>query len=651
MTMKLQTRIRLGYALLAALVMLVGASAIFFIRQQTDAADRILRDNYRSILAAEQMIDALNRIDNAQAVSVLQGNAQAASAVRQRATKDSASKESDVLGEADKDSLRVRSDEAFLSGQSAFLDNLIKAENNVTEPGEKELMQSLRAAFEKYILLCGQLRQPEPASRVSETHRYLTRLVPQYEAVRARCAELLDLNQRAMTAHNEQARSVSQTASLYTLIVSAVALSVALGAMLTIPGVVITPLIALTEKIRRIADRKYTERLEVSSNDELGVLASSFNRMAERLEGFEQASVSALMKEKKQSEAIVKSMSDGIFVLGADGKIVLVNAVGAELFGVSEKDVVGKDVAEVAKYNHLIANLAARVTAPNGKLGSRQPQPYLRIFFRGKEEFFIKEVQEVRDGEPESVVLAYIIALKNVTGFKELDEAKSGFVATVSHELRTPLSAINMSLRLLQDSRIGQLNEEQVRLVEAVKQEVKRLLRIVNELLELSRAESGGDVMRFQAAKPESILDAAITPMLLQAEQKKISLDIVHRPDLPTVKADVSKIAWVLINLIGNAIRYTPEGGRITLEAAADEQPEFVRFSVEDTGAGIEAQYLDKIFEKFFQAPNGTLAAPHSGVGLGLAVSKEIILRHGGKIRVESEVGKGTKFDFILPRA
>jgi PAS domain S-box-containing protein len=608
--MKLKTRIQLGYGFIAVLVLLVGGSSVYFTGRLRASSEKILKDNYISILAAEGMTDALDVMDKAQAVQLLSSE-------------------------------KAASEKEFVSGQSAFLNHFAKEENNITEVGEKELVQQLRSDFESYVSLCAESRTAS-----DKTAAYFS-LQPQYRRVKADCLAVLAMNQAALTSRNDAAKRMADAAEFYTLLIVAVSMAVAVFAAIKNPALLVTPIEELTEKIQAIASKNYSQRLDVKRTDEIGTLAASFNTMAGRLEAYEQSNVSALIAEKKRSEAIVKSMSDAIFVLSADYKIILLNAVAAELFGLSQEDAVGKDVAEVSKYNNLVSNLTKELEAAETATATKPPN-YLRIYYRGKEEFFVKDVVKVFDSDAGGEALGFIISLKNVTGFKELDEAKSGFVATVSHELRTPLSAMNMSLRLLQDARIGSLNAEQQRLIEATKQEVKRLMRIVGELLELSRAEVGADIMKLQAVRPENIIDAAITPMLLQADQKKIHLDVKHDDILPAVRADVNKIAWVVINLISNAIRHTPEGGNITLTAKRDGDT--VRFDVADTGTGIKPQYLSKIFDKFFQVRQGD-AGGHTGVGLGLAISKEIITAHGGKIWVESELGKGSVFSFMLPVA
>ena len=253
---------------------------------------------------------------------------------------------------------------------------------------------------------------------------------------------------------------------------------------------------------------------------------------------------------------------------------------------------------------------------------------------------------KVTEDENKGKELGNIIILKNVTGFKELDELKSGFVATVSHELRTPLSAINMSLRLLQDNRVGKLNEEQAKITGAMKDEVKRLLKLVSELLNLSKIESGGDILNKDYVKVEELIDAAVTPLLLQLQQKNIELETKIESNLPDIKVDINKIAWVLINLLNNAVRYSRESGKIILEVK--KVNENLLFSVKDFGKGIEPNFINKIFDKFVQV-DSKKSESYRGVGLGLAISKEFVTAHGGEINVKSEPGIGSEFYFSIP--
>jgi NtrC-family two-component system sensor histidine kinase KinB len=202
-----------------------------------------------------------------------------------------------------------------------------------------------------------------------------------------------------------------------------------------------------------------------------------------------------------------------------------------------------------------------------------------------------------------------------------------------------------MSIKLLEDSRVGEMNAEQHKLVDNVKEESARILKITSELLDLAQVETGNLQLHYMDVNPIDIIAFAYDALKFQAEQKNVKMEVNTHGLLPKVKVDVEKTTWVMINLMANALRYSAEMGRILIEA--QEKNGFVEFSVKDFGPGIDEKYRDKIFDKFFKVPGSDTSK--SGTGLGLAISKEFIIAQGGRIWVESEVGKGSKFIFALP--
>lgn len=609
MKIKLKTLFLLGYLLLGIIAVMLGTAGVYFIEKLSNTPDKILKDNYGSILAAQNMIDELDNMDNAIITFV-------------------AGRKEKALAES-----------LFRAAKSRYFENLSKCESNITEPGEEELLVILKQRSIEYAASF-----ENDLTGLNTIDQYDERIAPKYSVLKKDCYMLLNLNHKGMLSRRDETVKISESAEIYMLVISAISLLILVIAVLKVPALVVGPLEQFAAKVEEISAKKYSARMEVNSSNELGKLAVSFNRMAEKLEEYERTNIELLIAEKKRAEAIVKSMIDGIIVLDENMNVILVNNTGVELTGMSEKDIIGRDIKSISQSNGLVRNLAAELVNPPA---DKNKLNYLRIVFREKEEFFLKEIVNVNDDSLPGKILGYIIILKNVTGFKELDELKSGFVATVSHELRTPLSAMNMSLRLLQDERIGEMNDEQLRLTGAMKEEVKRLLKLVNELLDLSKIESGGDMLSFREVRAEELIDAAITPMLMQLEQKNIELETRIEDNTPPVKADANKIAWVLINLLNNAVRYSPENARIVLSVKKDSDK--IVFSVKDHGSGIEPQYLSRIFEKFVQVKSKNLEILNRGVGLGLAISKEFVNAHGGEIWVKSEVGKGSEFSFSLP--
>ena len=233
-------------------------------------------------------------------------------------------------------------------------------------------------------------------------------------------------------------------------------------------------------------------------------------------------------------------------------------------------------------------------------------------------------------------------------GYEEIstkNEAKTNFIATISHELKTPISSIKMSLKLLEDERVGAVNAEQKQLIENISDDTRRLLQITGELLDTAQIETGNIKMNFGSAHPKNIVDYAIKAVKFIADQRRISIDVQYDDDLPNVRADLDKTTWVLINLLSNAIKYSPEISSVQLSVS--KRKDTIEFAVQDHGKGIEQQYLSRIFDRYFQVP-GT-ASNQNGTGLGLAIAKDFIESQLGKIGVTSQPGAGSRFYFWLP--
>ena len=242
-------------------------------------------------------------------------------------------------------------------------------------------------------------------------------------------------------------------------------------------------------------------------------------------------------------------------------------------------------------------------------------------------------------------VIGKVIILKNITEFQQLDEAKTNFIATISHELKTPISAIKMSLKLLEDNRIGRVNPEQKQLLGNIDEDARRLLQITGELLDMAQVETGKLTLNFGSTHPINIVDYALKAVKFTAEQKQVAIHIKCDENLPDVRADLDKTTWVLINLLSNAIKYSHEKSVVDLVVKKVKGND-IEFSVADHGQGIENRYLSRIFERYFKVPGATV--DQTGTGLGLAIAKDFIEAQSGKIGVESELGEGSRFYFTL---
>ena len=255
-----------------------------------------------------------------------------------------------------------------------------------------------------------------------------------------------------------------------------------------------------------------------------------------------------------------------------------------------------------------------------------------KIVVENRENYFVKEVIEVAQGDAKNKV----IVLKNITSFKELDVAKTNFISTISHELKTPLASSDFSLKLLEDERISKLSPEQKELIENLKQDNQRMLKILSELLNMSQVEAGRIQLNIKKVNPEEIIENAIQAVSVNAKEKEVIIKNTSDKDLPAIEADADKTTWVLNNFLTNAIKYS--FNKSSVEVRASQQNGNVIFSVKDYGPGIDKEYIPRLFERYFQVPG----SKEKGTGLGLAISKEFVEAQEGKIWVESEIAKGS---------
>ncbi|WP_026626538.1 ATP-binding protein [Dysgonomonas capnocytophagoides] len=460
--------------------------------------------------------------------------------------------------------------------------------------------------------------------------------------IRKDIAALMKLNMNAIVQKSHIANNTAENAIIWIIITGGLCFLIAFALLVKLPGNVANPILALTESIKEIANQNYRQRLNYESHNEYGDLARSFNIMAEKLEEYSNSRLEKILKEKKRVETLINNMHDPVIGLDEHKVILFINDEALKTTGLSRNEILNKPVQDIAVTNDLIRTLIVDLINPSAK----KDEAPLKIFSDEKESFFEKEIIHIeinKTGENETELIGYVILLKNITIFKELDSAKTNFIATISHELKTPISSIKMSTQLLEHNETGILNNEQKQLIEGIKEDSTRLLQITGELLNMSQVETGNIQLNIQSTDPELIVRYAIDTTKLQAEQKKIKLQIDVETDIPDIIADAEKTAWVLINFLTNAIRYSMEDSEIVVSLQKDDKGAL--FSVKDFGKGIDLRYRKKIFDRYFQIPGSS----KSGSGLGLAISKEFIETQGGTIGVESSPGMGSTFFFIIP--
>ena len=459
--------------------------------------------------------------------------------------------------------------------------------------------------------------------------------------IRENIFAIMKLNMEAIKIKSDIAKHTAETANLWIAVVGTLCFLIAFNLLVNLPNNIANPIKELTESIKQIANKNYSERVHFRHHNEFGDLAKSFNTMAEKLQEYHNSNLYKLSFEKKRLETLINNMHDPIIGLDSQGVILFINDEALKIMGLKQDEVVGKSAETLALTNDLMQSLIIN-KAENTKADT------MKIFADAKESYFEKEIVNITikpTGEDQTIDIGNVIILRNITVFKELDFAKTNFIATVSHELKTPISSIKLSLQLLENEITGAINEAQKHLVESIKEDSNRLLKITGELLELSQVETGNIQLNIEKSNPYEIVHYATEATKTQAEQKQIEVVIEAEENLPSIKADSEKTVWVLINFLTNAIRYSSEKSVITVKLKNDKNQ--VLFTVIDKGKGIDIRYRSKVFDKYFQIPGSN----KTGTGLGLAISKEFIEAQGGTIGVESELGLGSTFYFKLAAA
>ena len=582
--MKIKTKLRLGFGFLFIIVLSFGLIALFFLNELSDKSKVILKDNYKSL----KYVSAMRNV-------------------------------------VDENSFPLNAETAKI-----FELNLKNEAQNLTETGEKAAFQQLEIAYRAL--------QNSSAKAIRETD---------IKSVRSSLQNIEEVNMKAIYSKNEMANEASGRANLYIMIAATLSFMILFTFIVNFPGFVANPLAEFSSAIKQISKKNYKQRLNFENDDEFTELATSFNGMVVKLNEWENSNLSKIKSEKLRIEAIIAQMQDAIIGLNEKGEILFLNHLAAKLMNLDDEKVIGQNVKELIKKNELLN----RIIEPETE------DKTLKIYADEKESYFLLENREIIIPNYETLEdktlfessksAGSVYVLKNITQFKELDEAKTNFIATVSHELKTPLSSIKMSLKLLSDERVGNMNEEQSQLLTHIKEDSDRLLKITSELLDLSQVETGNLKLTFAITKPEDIVQYAIDAVKFQAEQKSIKLELNCGKNLPKVNADIQKTAWVLVNFLSNALRYSSEKSTVKINVV--QQDKFVQFSVQDFGKGIDEKYQKRLFERYFQVP--TDGQNKSGSGLGLAISKDFIEAEDGKIGVQSAIGEGSKFYFNLPIA
>ncbi|MBN1355049.1 HAMP domain-containing protein [bacterium] len=607
--MTLKKKILIGYGVAFALMGLVVSWAVANLISLGKATDAILSENYQSILAAENMVDVLERQDSGMLLL--------------------------FLGDVEKGIAQFQENEAV------FLEWLARAKDNITIQGETELVQSIDADYSAYRKQFSSLTDlRENGSATLKPAHYRETVYPLFAKVRDACIGLRNLNEETMYAASVRAGGVARRAIWSTALVAALALIAALMFSLFLAERIVRPIRRFMEASRKISSGNYAVQMTVETGDELGRLAGEFNQMAQQLGRYHEMNIEQIISEKNKGEAILSSIEDGLVVFDTRLKVTGINPAACRMLDLEFKTgspLQCRDVFPDPDICDLIRKTVETGIQPD------VPEEQRIIIFQEEEGFkhYLFSITAIRGRDHN--LSGIVLLLRDVTRMKEVERLKSEFVLAASHELRTPLTSLGMSVDLLLEHAAQGLADKDRELLQAAHEEVHRMKNLVDNLLDLSKIEAGRIELELESVPVPTLFDHVETVFKSQMAMKEVSLTSEFTGELPNVRADANKITWVLTNLISNALRYVNKGGHINLMARRSGSS--IHLSVHDDGPGIPPEYQSRIFQKFVQI-KGQEAG---GTGLGLAICQEIVRAHGGAIWVESSVGHGSVFTFTLP--
>jgi PAS domain S-box-containing protein len=620
----LRQKLLFGFGGLLAILLIVSGLGIAVLTRYQGALDKFYYENWRSVGYGQNMVDALERLNEvAETISGVNGEPDAA-----------------ALSAAQK---------ASAEHLAKFDKNCADENNNITLPGEREIAEDLTVAWSGKDLK----GQNKPGENYRDA---LTKLLDAtttgparslaFEAVHqlsprvmTGARNVINLNFENMQPINGRAQEMADNAKHLMELLAVVGAALAVLFTMVVSRAVLQPLGTLTKSFREIEGGNLDLVVQVKSRDELHQLAEAFNSMAAKLREFRRTDRAKLVRTQRTTQLAVDSLPDAIAIVNPDGVIELSNQTAQKLFQLAPD-------TPIADSRETQLKELSRKVAAEGK--AQEPRGYESVIevydADGQLRYFLPHAIPIIDADKH--LLGVTLVLADVTNLRRLDEMKSGLISVVSHELKTPLTSIRMAAHLLLEERVGPLTGKQTELLMAARDDSDRLQKIIEDLLGMGRLESGRVELDLRSEPAERLVSDAVTPLESAFHDRGIELQLDVPVETPPVLADLARIDHVFSNLLTNALKFTAPGGHVRISAETEE--EFVRFIVEDTGIGIPTEYLGRIFERFFRVPRENQPG---GAGLGLAIAKEIVEAHGGKIAAASQEGRGSRFSFTLQRA
>ena len=587
-TPSLHRRVRNATLLVLGMFLLLGVYEVPRIAELGGAVRAVLQRNYISILAGRHMQMALHRLQ----VAELQGDAH-----------------------------------PLLAGaRDEFMYWMDVEDQSLTEVGESELAHDLHNHAKR---LFTKIATSPPGSRHDA----------QFEYLQNHLTDLVEMNQNAMYRDD----ALAQRLSLRLTVTFGAGLMIAtiLGVFLssTLGAAIARPLSELAQRLHGVGEGKTQVRLGPQKLAELNTVAREFNLMAERLEYYDQMNVDRLVFEKRKTEAIIESLEDGLILIDSAGLVAHINEVASIIIDVERNEALGKRFDELGGNHPHYVRVRDALKDLGADINGRRVEVELHI--RGRaHSYVLKPIELIQEDNP----IGTLVILQDVTYLRDQDRVRTNLFATLSHELRTPLTSMVITTQTL-DRQKASLTPAQRELVEMTVEETARMSQLADNLMNLARGNIPSIPTQRERIELGQLIAQTTKRFAIQAQEKHINLE-TRVEGTPVVNADRVRLSWVISNLVGNALRYTPEGGKIMVSACAGEK-KLVRLEVADTGPGVPQEIRDHVFERFAQYSAPGYEA--GSAGLGLAIVKDIVEAHGGRISIESNNGSGSRFIVQLP--
>jgi two-component system, NtrC family, sensor histidine kinase KinB len=617
--MTFKRKLMLTMTPLVLVLALVGLMSGMVVRVLARQPGTIWKDNYRSMLAAQRMKESVERMYDAALFRLLGRPV----------------------------------DDRLLREHAMQFEREFEAEaRNITEKGEAEAVDQLHRCWTEYQGALAQFHgESDPRRQADVDLPLVTRT---FHAVKRAADNILDINQDAMVLKGRRTEDRANRFERLLTIAVVIASVIGLLASVSLTGRLLRPLGVVSAAVRRFGQGDVQARARVQGEDDIAQLAQEFNTMADHLERYRKSSLGELLQAQQATQAAIDSLPDPVLMLDATGNLQGTNEAARRVLGIDPEERGSSSLDRVdPTVRALIDRLRAHVVGGRGAYHPKGFEDSLHLGSSRGEGIYLPRATPIY-GEAGSVTGSALV-FQDITRLFHFDELKSNLVATVAHEFRTPLTSLRMAIHLCTEEAVGPLTPKQADLLFAAREDCERLQAIVDDLLNLSRLESGRIDLQKRRVEAQSLVDMAVDLHRAAAESQELTIRAEVYPNLSEVFADPDRLQLVFANLLTNAIRYSSKGDEIVVRAlpsqadgaAQDSGRDFIRFEVTDHGPGIPVEHQPALFEKFFRVPG----SPAGGAGLGLFIARGLVQAHDGSIDVSSQPGQGATFWFTIPAA